>query len=204
MTRSIAFPFILIAVSIGLEKLRFSRLLGVLLGLSGGVILAAGKSAGNDAALGWAALILAMPLTIAIGNIYRALRWPAGASPMFLAATMLLCGALCLLPFVQWLEPGQIPALFNHSAILWLLVLETAVFTVLYCFYFVLQKLAGPVYFSQLGTVAAVAGTLMAVFALAEAPPPHLTLAGGLVAIGTVIFHYTGKTAKPAAQARPN
>lgn len=198
---SFAFPILitwLIAVLIGLETLRFSRLLGVLLGLSGGVILAAAKAGGGDTAPGWAALILAMPLTIAIGNIYRTLRWPAGASPIFLAAIMLFSGALCLVPFALTLEPDEIPTLFKTSEILKLLVFETLVFTVLYCFYFVLQKLAGPVYFSQIGTVAAVAGTLMAVFALAEAPPPNLALAGSLVAMGMVIFHYTGKKNKPS------
>ncbi|MEH6578715.1 MAG: DMT family transporter [Amphritea sp.] len=193
---SFAFPILItwvLAVVLRLEKLRALRLIGVLLGLSGGIVLAASKSGGTGEAQMWLFLVLAMPVVIACGNIYRTLRWPTGASPVFLAALMMFGGALTLLPFALIVEPGQVQTLLESAQILQLLALEVAVFTILYLFYFVLQQLAGPVYLSQIGTVAALSGTLFAVFVLGEMAPANLGLAGVLVAIGMLLFHRGAK-----------
>lgn len=201
---SYAFPILitwLLAVLLRLERLRALRLLGVLLGLAGGLLLAAAKAQGTDGARGWAALVLAIPVVLAVGNIYRTLRWPSGASPVFLAALMLFGGALTLLPFALVTEPGQLPALLASATVIRLLLLEIAVFAVLYVFFFVLQKLAGPVYLSQIGTVAALVGTLIAVGLMGEAPPPNLALAGVLVALGLILFHRGARAASPASPA---
>ncbi len=179
--------------------MRPARLLGVMLGLAGGLILAAAKAGDVSAAPGWALLILAMPMLLAVGNVYRSLRWPSGASPLFLAGLMMLGAALMLLPFVLVSEPGQLPALLASERITVLLGVEVLVFSVLYLFYFVLQKIAGPVYLSQMGTVAAVVGTLIAVLWLGEAPPPYLGLAGTLVALGTLLFHRGARAGLPKA-----
>lgn len=195
---SFAFPILItwvLAVCLKLERLRLLRLSGVVLGLGGGLVLAAAKAGGMNAAPGWALLVMAMPLVIALGNIYRTLRWPEGGSPLFLAALMLLGGAVTLLPLSLALEPGQLPVLFSRAAVLQLLALEVTVFTVLYLFYFVLQKLAGPVYLSQIGAVAAVVGTLIAVLALGEAPPPNLGLAALLVIVGSLLFQRGARAA---------
>lgn len=188
---SFAFPILVtwvLAVLLNMEHLRVLRLLGVLLGLSGGVLLASAKAGGADGTGVWVALVLTMPLVIALGNIYRTLRWPGKAAPVFLAALMLFGAALTLLPFSLLLEPGQFQDLVGTTTAAWLLFLEVVVFSVLYFFYFVLQKLAGPVYLSQIGTVAAVAGTLIAVTLLNETPPSNLGLAGILVALGIILF----------------
>lgn len=203
---SFAFPILvtwLLAVLLGLERLRALRLCGVLLGLAGGVVLATAKASSADGAVGWAALLLAMPLVLAVGNIYRTLRWPDGTSPVFLAALMMLGGALALLPFVAVVEPGQVELLLASTRSVSLLLLEVGVFAVLYLFYFVLQKLAGPVYLSQIGIVAAVVGALTGILALGEAPPPNLGLAGVLVALGTVIFHRGARAATPVQPSTP-
>lgn len=189
---SFAFPILitwLLAVWMSLERLRAPRLVGVLMGLAGGMVLAAAKAGGVDGAPGWALLILAMPVVMALGNIYRTLRWPEGISPVFLAALMMFGGAATLLPFALLTESSQMASLFSTSAIVQLLVVETVVLAVLYLFFFMLQKYAGPVYLSQIGTVAALVGTLIAIFAFGETPPANLGLAALLVAFGTVLFH---------------
>ncbi|MBF5054798.1 hypothetical protein Y5W_00092 [Alcanivorax sp. 521-1] len=202
LSLSFAFPVLftwILATAMGLERVRPARLLGVMLGLAGGLILAAAKAGDVSAAPGWALLILAMPMLLAVGNVYRSLRWPSGASPLFLAGLMMLGAALMLLPFVLVSEPGQLPALLASQRITVLLGVEVLVFSVLYLFYFVLQKIAGPVYLSQMGTVAAVVGTLIAVLWLGEAPPPYLGLAGTLVALGTLLFHRGARAGLPKA-----
>ncbi|QTP57967.1 EamA/RhaT family transporter [Billgrantia antri] len=189
---SFAFPILvtwMLAVGLGMERIRALRLSGVLLGLAGGVLLAWAKAGGMQGAQGWVALVLTIPLIIALGNIYRTLRWPGEAGPVYLAALMLLGGALTLAPFVLALEAHQFGQLIDSTGVLRLLLAEVVVFTVLYVFYFVLQKLAGPVYLSQIGMVAALVGTLIAVSLLGEAVPPYLGLAGALVLLGAVLFH---------------
>jgi len=195
---SLAFPILItwvLAVLMKMERLKAQRMAGVLVGLAGGILLTASKAGSASEGKMWAVLVLAMPVIIAGGNMYRTLRWPANAAPVFLAALMMFGGALALLPFVLIFEPGQAHTLWTSGAVARMLVLETAVFSVLYLFYFVLQKVAGPVYFSQIGTVAALVGTLVAVFLLGETPPPLLGLAGTLVIAGTIIFHRGGRSA---------
>ena len=53
--------------------------------------------------------------------------------------------------------------------------------------------------FAQMGTGAAVVGTLIAVLWLGEAPPPYLGLAGTLVALGTLLFHRGARAGLPKA-----
>ncbi|WP_236551376.1 hypothetical protein [Billgrantia tianxiuensis] len=101
-------------------------------------------------------------------------------------------------------EMRQVPQLFGPEVIS-LLLAEVMVFTVLYVFYFVLQKIAGPVYLSQIGMVAALVGTLIAVSLLGEAVPPYLGLAGALVVLGAVLFHRgaSRRETTPLATAEP-
>lgn len=188
---SFAFPILVtwvLAVGLGMERINALRLLGVLLGLAGGVLLAWAKAGGMQSAQGWAALVLTIPLILALGNVYRTLRWPGGAGAVYLAALMLLGGALTLAPFALAFEMREASQLLG-SKVIRLLLLEGMVFTVLYVLFFVLQKIAGPVYLSQIGMVAALVGTLIAVLLLGEAVPPYLGLAGVLVLSGSILFH---------------
>ncbi|RUA22174.1 hypothetical protein DSL92_07135 [Billgrantia gudaonensis] len=122
-----------------------------------------------------------MPLVLALGNIYRTLRWPEGSSPVFLAASMMFGGAVTLFPSRCRSNPAssRLCSPRNRRAAA---AGGVAVFAVLYLFFFVLQRLAGPVYLGQIGSVAAVVGTLIAIFALGEAPAANLGLAALLVA----------------------
>lgn len=188
---SFAFPILvtwMLAVGLGMERINALRLLGVLLGLAGGVLLAWAKTGGMLGGQTWVALVLTIPVIIALGNIYRTLRWPGEAGPIYLAALMLLGGALALAPFALAFEMRQASQLLGPEVIR-LLLAEALIFTVLYVFYFVLQNIAGPVYLSQIGMVAALVGTLIAVMLLGESVPPFLGLAGALVGLGAVLFH---------------
>ena len=204
VTLSFAFPILLtwvLAVLLGLERLGIPRLTGVLLALAGGVVLAGARAGTGDGDALWVALIVGIPLLIALGNIYRTLRWPTGAAPVFLAAVMMLGAALALLPFALALESEQVGALIGSATVATLLLAEIAVFTVLYLFYFVLQRLAGPVYLSQIGIVAAIIGTVIAVLALNEPTPPNLGMAAVLIIAGTVLFHQ--RSGAPAGARAP-
>ncbi|MCI0509073.1 hypothetical protein C8E00_102539 [Chromohalobacter marismortui] len=189
---SLAFPILitwLLVVMLRLEPLIKNRLLGVLFGLAGGVLLTLGKASGIEGSWGWAAIVLAMPAVIAFGNVYRTLRWRSQAEPVFLAALMLLGAGASLLPFATVFESGRAVSLIATKTSAWLVLELIAVYTVLYLFFFLLQRLAGPVYFSQIGTVAALVGSGIAILALGETLPNYLGPAAALIGLGTILFH---------------
>jgi len=185
----LAFPPLatyLLALLFRMERPRAVRAAGVATGLVGALVLAFGRSGGGSAASFWAAMALAGPLVIAAGNIYRTLRWPEGASALSLAPGMLLGGAVLLVPFL--LLPGSAPTFGQPLAVL-LVMAQVAVFTATYALYFILQKIAGPVYLSQIGSVGAVVGASLAVLALGEPAGPALLLAGLLVLLGVFLVN---------------
>ena len=101
------FPLLLtysLALLARLERFDAWRALAVLIGLSGGVLLAQSKASLGDAPLFWVLLTLSAPIIIAIGNLYRTLRWPQGVAPLFLASVMLLGAGILLLPIALYVE----------------------------------------------------------------------------------------------------
>jgi len=195
---SLAFPPLftyLMALALRLERPRTGRALGVASGLAGAGVLAVAKWNAGDAPPLWIAAIIATPVIIAAGNIYRTLRWPAGATSLSLAPGMLVASGVMLVPLsLLAATTGATPPLVVAG---FLLAVQTVVFATLYTLYFVLQKIAGPVYLSQIGSVAAIVGTALAVLVLGEAPPPALAASAVLIAIGVVLV-----TASPAAPRR--
>jgi drug/metabolite transporter (DMT)-like permease len=81
---SIAFPPLFtygFALVLGSERFDIVRAAGVALALTGSLLIAALKLADPDTSALWVALALAAPLFLALGNIYRTLRWPPGIAP---------------------------------------------------------------------------------------------------------------------------
>lgn len=188
---SSAFPILLtfaLAVLLRLERFQTARAIGVLLGLTGGVVLAASKARAGDSAPIWIILTLASPIFIAIGNIHRTIKWPKGVSPVSLAPGMLIAGALWMLPIVV-MQPAQTLLISVTPPLLLLAALQAAIFGALYTLYFLLQYLTGPVYLSQIGTVGAVVGAIIATIVFAEQLPHNLAIAAGLIAAGIVLVN---------------
>lgn len=175
------------ALTLRIEPYRRTRALGVLFGIAGATVLAVAKMGGGAVDTVWVLAALAAPVVVAAGNIYRTLRWPPGATAIELAPGMLLASAILLLGFA-WVAglPVAVPAGGDALA---LLAAQTAIFAVMYALYFVLQRLAGPVYLSQIGSVGAVSGAAIAVILLGEAPPEGLLAAAALIVVGIVLVN---------------
>ncbi|MBU3031903.1 DMT family transporter [Paracoccus marinaquae] len=188
---SFAFPILLtwaLARIMGIEPRDRRRALGVLLGLAGGLLLAASKFGMIDGgAIGWLIAATAMPVIVALGNIYRSRYWPRGAGAALLSPLMLLAGAALILPLALWLEGSPAP-LWTGAGLRLLLIVDVAVFVVQYYAYFTLQRIGGPVTLSLIGPVAALVGSGAAVWLFGEALPGGFVLAGLLVAAGTVLM----------------
>jgi drug/metabolite transporter (DMT)-like permease len=177
-----------LALLLKMEKLRATRALGILSGLAGAVVLGVSKAQGSLADPIWIIGALASPVFIAFGNIYRTLRWPPGASALSLAPGMLIFGSLLIAPVLPLAGVSFAPNVWTSAAI-WLLVAEIAIFSTTYALYFVLQKLAGPVYLSQIGSVAAIFGAALAVLALGEPTNAGLLIAAALILAGVVLVN---------------
>ena len=183
---AIAFPPLFTyagALMLRMERFDAWRALGVALALAGAGLLAVLKLSAPDAALIWIAATLVAPVVLAVGNLYRTLRWPRGADPDQLAPGMLVASGLILL--LIGLVPGFSLAVPLDSAGPALLILaQASAFSVQYLLFFVLQKRGGPVYLSLLGSVAAIVGVPIAVLLLGEAPPEGLLAGAVLIALG--------------------
>lgn len=184
----LAFPPLLtyvLALALRMEGLQRVRLLGILIGLAGSLILALGKLGSSDSPLLWVLATLVMPVFLAIGNVYRSRHWPEGARPLQLAPGMLMAGALLLLPlglFGVELRPA-----WEQAAGAWWLAAEVALFAGMYALYFVLQKVAGAVYLSQIGSVTAITGAAVAIFLLGEQGSASMLLAALCTTVGVAL-----------------
>ena len=185
------------ALVLSMERFSSVRAAGVLAALGGAGVLAAGKFTTPDVSAFWVLLTFLGPVMLAVGNLYRTLRWPAGLSAEALAPGMMAAAAVML--FLAGLLPGATLAVPMASP--WpigLILLQTAVFTIQFLVLFVLQRSGGPVLLSLLGAVGALVGVPIAVFALGEQVPEGLALGAALIALG--IFLVARGGARPAMQ----
>lgn len=205
VTLSIAFPPLLTylgTLALRMERFDGFRATGVGVALAGATYMAYMKFSAPEAPMSWIAATMLAPVILAVGNIYRTARWPAGATPEDLVPGVLLAsgvalvaiGALSGFPLaVRWNEPHEIL----------LIVLQTGLLSAQYVLYFVLQKHGGPVLMSLLGSVAAVVGVPTAVLLLGEAPPAGLAVGGIMIAVGIVLLvrHNPGAHRRPTVPA---
>ncbi|MGY4877539.1 DMT family transporter [Vreelandella aquamarina] len=173
------------ALFLNMEKFQIIRAAGVLSALLGALTLAANKLSAPDANHLWILAALLGPTLLAIGNLYRTLRWPEGVSGDALAPGMLVAAVIML--FSVGLLPGfslSVPT--DQYLTILLIVLQATVFAGQFLLLFLLQKSGGPVLLSLLGSVGAVVGIPVAILLQGETPPDGLPL--GILFIGTGIF----------------
>jgi drug/metabolite transporter (DMT)-like permease len=181
----------LAALVINIERFNIWRAFGVAAALAGAGVLAARKFSAPEASVFWIALALCGPVLLAIGNIYRSLRWPDDASPIALAPGMLIAAAV-ILGLVGLLPAFTLAVPLPTALPIGLIVLQASIFAGQFLLLFVLQKTGGPVLLSLLGAVGAVVGVPVAVFLQGEAIPEGLVLGGSLIALGVALVTWGG------------
>jgi drug/metabolite transporter (DMT)-like permease len=188
---SFAFPLVLtyaLAVVLRLERLQLLRSTGVLFGLAGGVLLAvSGKDLSMEASW-WSMIALSIPVFLATGNIYRSMNWPAGAKPVDLALGMMATGFVALALFTAIAGIPVVPQTWTAGSA-GLLAAQIVIFAIQYGLYFRLQQTAGPVYLSQIGSVAAVVGLGLGFLIFGEVP--NLAKLAAVVSVGMGIVLVT-------------
>ncbi|MER8442458.1 DMT family transporter [Mesorhizobium sp. M1066] len=187
-------PVITLVFSI-LQRVRRPNMLGIVgiaVGFVGAVMVAVTRGeAGQPADLFWVAMGLLIPVSLAVGNIYRTVDWPNGTGPIELAvgshlasAAMLFAGILLLFGGEAFVPLGGVPLV---------VVAQVASASAMFAFFFRLQAVGGPVYLSQIGYVAAAVGLFAGTIFLGE----HyqlLTWAGAVIITAGVFITTTAQS----------
>ena len=172
------------ALTLKMERFQFLRAAGVMSALAGAFTLAFHKLSAPDADYLWILLALIGPVLLAIGNLYRTLRWPVGVSSDALAPGMLIAASILLLG-VGLLPGFSLHVPMDRSLPLVLIAIQAVVFAGQFLLLFLLQKSGGPVFLSLLGSVGAVVGVPVAILLQGETAPEGLLL--GILLIGAGI-----------------
>jgi len=180
------------ALALRMERFNSVRALGVALALCGAAWLALLKLTAPDAPTFWIVLAMIGPIILAMGNIYRSLRWPPGATPDVLAPGMLAAASALLL--LAGLVPGfSLAVPMDRTEPMLLILVQSVAFAAQYFLFFVLQRSGGPVFLSLLGSVAAVTGVPVAILLLGEAPLQGLAIGAALIAAGIFLVARGGR-----------
>lgn len=178
------------AVALGMERFDVRRALAVVLALAGALWIAIHKLTSVSPQTGWILLTSAIPIILAIGNIYRSRTWPQGLRPDALSPAMLVAAVVLLLVFGRLTGlPGGAPMSAGQYG---LIAIQSAVFAVQYLLFFILQQRGGPVLLSLMGAVAAIIGVPIAVLVLDERTPEGLLIGGTLIAAGVLLMAASG------------
>jgi len=187
----------LMAAALGLEKSNWRRLVG----LSIAVLACAWIIIQRHAEMGqspghWYALGLLIPVVLSVGNIYRSVAWPGTTSPMTLAAGTLLACALLLGVFAQITNTPLLSGDFSPH-LMKVVLLQGLLTALAYLCSFEIQKRATPVFYSQLGTVAALFGLIIGIVGFGEQYPASIWLGVLAVVIGLRISNRARGKAGP-------
>lgn len=174
------------ALALGMERFNILRACGVVAALLGAGVLAINKLNASNVDSFWIFLALLGPVLLAIGNLYRTLRWPPDVPAEVLAPGMLVAAAIMLLGTGLLTDlPLSLPQ--EKTLPLALIGAQSLVFSGQFLLLFMLQKTGGPVLLSLLGAVGALVGVPVAVLLQGEAPPSGLLSGALLIGVGVVL-----------------
>ncbi|MBL4740363.1 MAG: DMT family transporter [Sneathiella sp.] len=175
-----------LAVFFGMDTPQPKKIAGLVLGLVGALtiigspLLFVDTNVIGNASFFWLALIFTIPIFLACGNIYRTKAWPPNTGSLPLASGMMIATAILLLPALFASDSFQAPD-FTGSTIDWIILGSTSLSIVGFIAYFELQRIAGPVYFSQISYFITITTVAFGIFVFDET----LTLATW-IAIGFI------------------
>lgn len=185
---------LLTTILLGLERLAPRRGAAVGLGLSGALLMLAGRGGSFEATPALLALALAIPASIGAANVYRSRRMPPGASGEWLSSSTLLASSSMLA--IAGLALGHLALPPTWPALAWL-ALQAGVLTVGYLLYFALQRRTEPVTFSFIGYVMMLAGVTIGTFAFGERLPWTVWPAAALVFAALLLLQPPARAREP-------
>ncbi|MBM3568114.1 MAG: DMT family transporter [Alphaproteobacteria bacterium] len=181
-------PIVTYAMMLALRRERFEamRAAGIALGLIGAVLIVGLRGGLPDPAMwSWMLAALGVPVLLAMGNVYRTVDWPVGASGQALAAATLLgSSAILAAAALAGGHPIHRPGLDD-----WPIAAVVLLTGLGYLLYFELQRVAGPVYLSFIGYLMILVGVGFGHAVWDERLPPLTWLAIGVIAAGLLLVN---------------
>jgi drug/metabolite transporter (DMT)-like permease len=178
-----------LAVPLGMERVQAARLAGLGLGFAGALVLVVPEgSLPEPDMLGWLALGVVAPVSLALGNIWRSRAWPAGSGALPLAAGTLIAAAAMLAGAMAATGQGVVPLPVRHAGDVAVLA-QIAVAGVSYFLFFELQRRTGPVYLSQIGYIITAVGVATGAVFFDERFTTWFWLAVALMAAGLALVN---------------
>jgi drug/metabolite transporter (DMT)-like permease len=181
-------PLFTLAFSLMLKLRRPSMLglAGIGVGFVGALVVATTRGeASQPADPIWVAAGLLIPVSLAVGNVYRTVDWPKGSGPIQLAAGSHLAAAVML--FVAAASSAGSGLFAPLAVVPWLVMAQVIVSSAMFAVFFRLQAVGGPVYLSQIGYVAAAIGLISGMLFLGESYRLETWLGAVLISIGLVM-----------------
>lgn len=177
-----------IAAVLRMEDASWRRFLGLLIGLSGAVVLiAARETADGINPWIWVLFSISIPILWAVTDVLIAAGESRSTmSPIAALGVMYLLSALLTLPFA--LAQGQLFMLSpDLGAGFWLILVNALVDTANYVFYLLLIAVAGAVFASQTAYVTTLAGIFWSILLLGEQMTSGATIALALIFAGLLV-----------------
>lgn len=182
-----------IALIVRLENPNLGRTISLTLGLAGVLLVLLPRLEGSDSTSiepWWYLLVLVAPVSLAIGNVYRTMRWPQGAEPLALATLTLAAAGFAIISFGTVSSAvGISKSFFGDLIVGWKMIAFQSVLTGIgYLFFFRLQKVGGPVYLSQLSYVNTAVGLGFATTVFKEQLPLSVWASVALIVAGITLM----------------
>ena len=183
----------LIALALGLERVRKLGLAGVACGVGGILLMAVPEfSLPEQGMVWWFLLALLAPASFALTNNLAALIDPPETPVVTFAAGIVSAAALMLAPAMAGL--GETYVVPGPAAAADLAILGAAAVTVtMYVTFLVIVRAAGPVFFSQFNYVVVAAGLGWGILFFGESHSPHAWAAAALMLAGVALLIHSAR-----------
>ena len=156
---------------------------GITIGFVGTLLVASARGEmGHSVEWLWIGLGVLVPVSLALGNVYRTIDMPKQTPSLVLAVGSNAAAAFLLLA-LAWATGvlGGVTVLMNVPAIA---LLQVAASAAMFTLFFQLQVVGGPVTLSQIGTVGAAVGVIAGTLGLGERYATIVWIGIAIIAVG--------------------
>lgn len=167
-----------LALLSGQEKLDRWRFLALLVGVTGILLIVGISTAGLYS--GWTLLAMLTPVGFALCSLYIGARQPQEINSIEAASGMLLAASLVLVPLVMS-QHAFYPLSGSFTLVKQIIILEIILSSLGYLLFFILIRIAGPVFYSLTGGIVALTGLFWGYVVFNETPTSIQSMAVALV-----------------------
>jgi drug/metabolite transporter (DMT)-like permease len=172
-----------------IDKAKPLKVIGMLSGMIGAAfivlppVFTSETSPEDQISLLWLGLAFLIPVFLGFGNIYRSMSWPKGTGVISLAAGMLIATSILLIPLLFITDVKVWPD-FSSNIVIAVFIGNIIISYVGFIFYFELQRIADPVYFSQISYFITITTMIFGVLLFGESIKWYVIPSIGLIFAG--------------------